>query len=109
MTRAAGVDDGCHTGADAENIGIDAEGAESFHEMQMDVDQSRRDDMIFDIDHGLGFSVILFDEIEKAHPDVFNILLQVLDDGRLTDNKGRTANFKNTIIIMTRSFVAANC
>jgi ATP-dependent Clp protease ATP-binding subunit ClpB len=45
--------------------------------------------------------VVLFDEIEKAHPDVFNILLQVLDDGRLTDNKGRTANFKNTIIIMT--------
>ena len=47
------------------------------------------------------YSVILFDEIEKAHPDVFNTLLQVLDDGRLTDNKGRTANFKNTIIIMT--------
>jgi ATP-dependent Clp protease ATP-binding subunit ClpB len=47
------------------------------------------------------YSVILLDEIEKAHPDVFNILLQVLDDGRLTDNKGRTANFKNTIIIMT--------
>ncbi len=47
------------------------------------------------------YSVILFDEIEKAHPDVFNILLQVLDDGRLTDNKGRTVNFKNTIIIMT--------
>ena len=47
------------------------------------------------------YSVILFDEIEKAHPDVFNILLQVLDDGRLTDNKGRTADFKNTIIIMT--------
>ncbi|KGN67535.1 ATP-dependent chaperone ClpB [Porphyromonas sp. COT-108 OH1349] len=47
------------------------------------------------------YSVILFDEIEKAHPEVFNILLQVLDDGRLTDNKGRTVNFKNTIIIMT--------
>jgi ATP-dependent Clp protease ATP-binding subunit ClpB len=47
------------------------------------------------------YSVILLDEIEKAHPDVFNILLQVLDDGRLTDNKGRTVNFKNTIIIMT--------
>ena len=47
------------------------------------------------------YSVVLFDEIEKAHADVFNILLQVLDDGRLTDNKGRTANFKNTIIIMT--------
>ena len=45
--------------------------------------------------------MVLFDEIEKAHPDVFNILLQVLDDGRLTDNKGRTVNFKNTIIIMT--------
>ena len=47
------------------------------------------------------YSVVLFDEIEKAHPNVFNILLQVLDDGRLTDNKGRTVNFKNTIIIMT--------
>jgi ATP-dependent Clp protease ATP-binding subunit ClpB len=47
------------------------------------------------------YSVILLDEIEKAHPDVFNILLQVLDDGRLTDNKGRLVNFKNTIIIMT--------
>jgi ATP-dependent Clp protease ATP-binding subunit ClpB len=47
------------------------------------------------------YSVVFFDEIEKAHPDVFNILLQVLDDGRLTDNKGRTADFKNTIIIMT--------
>ena len=47
------------------------------------------------------YSVVLLDEIEKAHPDVFNTLLQVLDDGRLTDNKGRVANFKNTIIIMT--------
>ncbi len=47
------------------------------------------------------YSIVLLDEIEKAHPDVFNILLQVLDDGRLTDNKGRTVNFKNTIIIMT--------
>jgi ATP-dependent Clp protease ATP-binding subunit ClpB len=47
------------------------------------------------------YSVILLDEIEKAHPDVYNILLQVLDDGRLTDNQGRTVNFKNTIIIMT--------
>ena len=47
------------------------------------------------------YSVVLFDEIEKAHPDVFNILLQVLDDGHLTDNKGRVVNFKNTIIIMT--------
>ena len=47
------------------------------------------------------YSVLLFDEIEKAHPDVFNVLLQVLDDGRLTDNKGRMVNFKNTIIIMT--------
>ena len=47
------------------------------------------------------YSVILFDEVEKAHPDVFNVLLQVLDDGRLTDSKGRTVNFKNTIIIMT--------
>ncbi len=51
------------------------------------------------------YSVVLFDEIEKAHPDVFNILLQVLDDGRLTDNKGRTANFKNTIIIMTSNAI----
>ena len=47
------------------------------------------------------YSVVLFDEIEKAHPDVFNVLLQVLDDGRLTDGKGRTVNFKNTILIMT--------
>ena len=47
------------------------------------------------------YSVILFDEIEKAHPDVFNILLQVLDDGRLTDNQGRLIDFKNTVIIMT--------
>jgi len=47
------------------------------------------------------YSVVLLDEIEKAHPDVFNILLQVLDDGRLTDNKGRVVDFKNTIIIMT--------
>jgi ATP-dependent Clp protease ATP-binding subunit ClpB len=47
------------------------------------------------------YSVVLFDEIEKAHPDTFNVLLQVLDDGRLTDNKGRTVDFKNTIIIMT--------
>jgi hypothetical protein len=47
------------------------------------------------------YSVILFDEIEKAHPEVFNLLLQVLDDGRLTDNKGKVVNFKNTIIIMT--------
>lgn len=52
------------------------------------------------------YSVILLDEIEKAHPDVFNILLQVLDDGRLTDNKGRTVNFKNTIIIMTSNMGA---
>ena len=47
------------------------------------------------------YSVVLFDEIEKAHPDVFNVLLQVLDDGRLTDSKGRTVSFKNTVIIMT--------
>ncbi|EIM77123.1 ATP-dependent chaperone ClpB [Nitritalea halalkaliphila LW7] len=51
--------------------------------------------------------MILLDEIEKAHPDVFNILLQVLDDGRLTDNKGRVANFKNTIIIMTTNMGAS--
>ena len=53
------------------------------------------------------YSVVLFDEIEKAHPDVFNILLQVLDDGRLTDNKGRTVNFKNTIIIMTSNMASS--
>ena len=47
------------------------------------------------------YSVVLLDEIEKAHPDTFNLLLQVLDEGRLTDNKGRTADFKNTIVIMT--------
>ena len=52
------------------------------------------------------YAVVLLDEIEKAHPDVFNILLQVLDDGRLTDNKGRVANFKNTIIIMTTNLGA---
>ncbi|MFV0592150.1 MAG: ATP-dependent chaperone ClpB [Draconibacterium sp.] len=59
------------------------------------------------------YSVVLFDEIEKAHPDVFNVLLQVLDDGRLTDNKGRTVNFKNTIIIMTSNLgshiIQENC
>ena len=59
------------------------------------------------------YSVVLFDEIEKAHPDVFNILLQVLDDGRLTDNKGRVVNFKNTIIIMTSNLgsqlIRENC
>ncbi len=53
------------------------------------------------------YSVVLFDEIEKAHPDVFNILLQVLDDGRLTDNKGRVVNFKNTIVIMTSNLGSA--
>lgn len=53
------------------------------------------------------YSVVLFDEIEKAHPDIFNILLQVLDDGRLTDNKGRLVNFKNTIIIMTSNMGSA--
>ena len=47
------------------------------------------------------YSVVLFDEIEKAHPDVFNALLQILDDGRLTDGQGRTVNFKNTVIVMT--------
>jgi ATP-dependent Clp protease ATP-binding subunit ClpB len=52
------------------------------------------------------YAVVLLDEIEKAHPDVFNILLQVLDDGRMTDNKGRTANFKNTIIIMTSNLAS---
>jgi ATP-dependent Clp protease ATP-binding subunit ClpB len=52
------------------------------------------------------YSIVLLDEIEKAHPDVFNILLQVLDDGRLTDNKGRVVNFKNTIIIMTSNMGA---
>src|SRR5215469_13589587 len=53
------------------------------------------------------FSVVLFDEVEKAHPDVFNTLLQVLEDGRLTDNKGRVVNFKNTIIIMTSNLGSA--
>ena len=52
------------------------------------------------------YSVILFDEIEKAHPDVMNLLLQILDDGRLTDNQGRTVNFKNTVIIMTSNIGA---
>jgi ATP-dependent Clp protease ATP-binding subunit ClpB len=47
------------------------------------------------------YSVILFDEVEKAHPDVFNVLLQVLDDGRMTDGQGRTVDFKNTVIVMT--------
>ncbi len=47
------------------------------------------------------YSVILFDEIEKAHPDVFNVMLQILDDGRLTDGQGRTVDFKNTVVIMT--------
>ncbi|MGN0086464.1 MAG: ATP-dependent chaperone ClpB [Alloprevotella sp.] len=54
------------------------------------------------------YSVVLFDEIEKAHPDVFNLLLQVLDDGRLTDNKGRVVNFKNTIVIMTSNLLTGN-
>jgi ATP-dependent Clp protease ATP-binding subunit ClpB len=54
------------------------------------------------------YSVILFDEVEKAHPDVFNTLLQVLDDGRLTDSKGRTVDFKNTIIIMTSNIKEEN-
>ena len=52
------------------------------------------------------YAVVLFDEIEKAHPDVFNILLQVLDDGRLTDSKGRTVDFKNTVLIMTSNLGA---
>ena len=54
------------------------------------------------------YSVVLFDEVEKAHPDVFNILLQVLDDGRITDSQGRTVDFKNTIIILTSNIGAAN-
>jgi ATP-dependent Clp protease ATP-binding subunit ClpB len=53
------------------------------------------------------YSVVLLDEIEKAHPDTFNVLLQVLDDGRLTDNKGRTVNFKNTLVIMTSNIGSA--
>ena len=53
------------------------------------------------------YSVLLFDEIEKAHPDVFNVLLQLLDDGRLTDNQGRTVDFKNTIVIMTSNLGSA--
>ena len=57
------------------------------------------------------YSVILFDEVEKAHPDVFNILLQVLDDGRITDSQGRTVDFKNTIIILTSppTWAASTC
>ena len=54
------------------------------------------------------YSVVLFDEVEKAHPDVFNILLQILDDGRLTDNTGRVVNFKNTIIVMTSNAGASS-
>ena len=57
--------------------------------------------------HRRPYAVILFDEIEKAHPDVFNILLQVMDDGRLTDSKGRTVDFKNTVLIMTSNLGAA--
>ena len=53
------------------------------------------------------YSVVLLDEIEKAHPDVFNILLQVLDDGRLTDSKGRTVDFRNTVVIMTSNVGAS--
>ena len=55
------------------------------------------------------YSVVLFDEIEKAHPDVFNVLLQVLDDGRITDSQGRTVDFKNTILIMTSILVPPIC
>ncbi len=54
------------------------------------------------------YSVVLLDEVEKAHPDVFNILLQILDDGRLTDSKGRTVDFKNTVVIMTSNVGAAS-
>jgi ATP-dependent Clp protease ATP-binding subunit ClpB len=57
--------------------------------------------------HRRPYSVILFDEIEKAHPDVFNVLLQVMDDGRLTDSKGRTIDFKNTVLIMTSNLGAS--
>ena len=53
------------------------------------------------------YSVVLFDEVEKAHPDVFNVLLQVLDDGRITDSQGRTVDFKNTILIMTSNIGSA--
>ncbi len=52
------------------------------------------------------YSVVLFDEIEKAHADVFNVLLQILDDGRLTDGQGRTVDFKNTVVIMTSNVVS---
>ncbi|MBP0652285.1 AAA family ATPase, partial [Mycobacterium tuberculosis] len=52
------------------------------------------------------YQVVLFDEVEKAHPDVFNVLLQVLDDGRLTDGQGRTVDFKNTLIVMTSNLGA---
>ena len=66
-----------------------------------DTPDTRRADVLTEAVRRKPYSVVLFDEIEKANPDVFNILLQVLDDGRLTDNKGRFINFKNTIIIMT--------
>ena len=83
MTRAAGVDDGCHTGADAENIRVDAEGAETFHEMQMDVDQSRRDDMIFDIDHGRAVRFeIRSDGVDPAVADA-NVEKAILPAGRI--------------------------
>jgi len=55
------------------------------------------------------YAVVLFDEIEKAHPDVFNILLQIMDDGRLTDGKGRKVDFKNTVIIMTSNLARRIC
>jgi len=55
------------------------------------------------------FSVVLFDEVEKAHPDVFNTLLQILEDGRLTDAQGRAVDFKNTILIMTRTSAPPTC
>ena len=53
------------------------------------------------------YAVVLFDEVEKAHPDVLNVLLQLLDDGRLTDGKGRTVDFKNTVVIMTSNLARA--
>src|SRR5437773_12226712 len=93
MTCAAGVDDGCDTGADAENIRVDAEGAESFHEMQMNVNQSRRDDMIFDIDHG---SVVDFKirtdrvNLTVAHA---NVEKAILPAGRIDE----TAAFEQEI------------
>src|SRR4051812_41887571 len=93
MTCAAGVNDGCHTGADAENIGIDAEGAETFHEMQMDVDEAWCNDVVFDIDHGRAVRFeIRSDGVDPAvaHADVEKAILPA---GRIDE----TAAFEQEI------------